>query len=368
MEFIAERIKSVDASGIRKIWQLASEMTDPVDFSIGQPDFGPSEEVKAAAISAIQQGDNGYTLTAGIEPLREKLVHQISDQFKWSNPAVIVTSGVSGAIQLAFMATINPGDEVIIPDPYFVIYKHMINMLGGKCVFADTYPDFQLRPDKIADLITEKSKLLVINSPSNPSGTVYSSDDLKAVAEIACRHNLLVVSDDIYCDFSYDGSPAHIADYYDNTIIMKGFSKAYGIPGWRLGYMALPEHLAGLFEKMAALQQYTFVCAPHPFQVAALSALESDISSHISDYRRKRDLIYMGLKDKFSLIRPAGAFYAFVPAPGGNATDFVTRAIKNNVLIIPGSIFSQRDTHFRISYATDDESIQKGIDRLCSIV
>ena len=367
MDYLAERIKCVDASGIRKIWQMAREMTDPVNFSIGEPDFGPSDEVKAAAIKAINEDKNGYTLTTGIDPLRNALAEQVSKQFNRPNPSVLVTSGVSGALQLAFMTLINPGDEVLIPDPYFVIYKHIINMLGGRCVFVDTYPDFHLDAEKVAEKITDKTKLMIINSPSNPSGSVYQDEELKAVAEVVRKHKLIVLSDDIYTDFSYDGPAANIANHYENTIVMGGFSKAYGVPGWRLGYMAVPEHLTELFDSMATLQQYTFVCAPHPFQVAALTALKSDISKHIEDYRRKRDLIYNGLKDSFGLIRPEGAFYAFVPAPNGNATEFVTKAIKNNVLVIPGSVFSEKDTHFRISYATDDELIKKGVERLCMI-
>ena len=367
MDFLSERIKAIDASGIRRIWQMASQMTDPVNFSIGEPDFNAPEQVKESAIQAIRENHNGYTLTTGIEPLRVALAEQITKQFHWPKPEVLITSGVSGAIQLAFMATINPGDEVLMPDPCFVIYRHMVNLLGGKCVYIDTYPDFQLDPQRIAEKITDKTKILVINSPSNPSGAVYSAEDLKAVADLAGKHSLLVISDDIYCDFSYDGPSASIAQFYENTVLMRGFSKAYGIPGWRLGYVAGGEHLAELFDRMTALQQYTFVCAPHPFQIAALTALKCDMSDQIDIYRRKRDLIYQGLNGVFDLVRPQGAFYAFVPAPGGNATEFVTAAIKNNVLIIPGSVFSERDSHFRISYATDDDSIRKGIDRLCRV-
>ena len=245
------------------------------------------------------------------------------------------------------------------------MYNQLLNMLDGRCVFVDTYPDFRLKADKIAEKITKKTKLLMINSPSNPSGVVYSAQELQAVAQVAREHNLLVISDEIYRQFSYDSAAASIADYYENTIILGGFSKSYGVPGWRLGYLAVPEHLSELFEYIATLQQYTFVCAPHPFQVAAVTAMTCDMSAKIADYRRKRDLIYDGLKDTFGLTKPGGAFYAFVPAPGGRASEFVAEAIKNNVLVIPGSVFSQRDSHFRISYATADQQIAKGIERLC---
>jgi len=367
MDYIAERVKCIDASGIRRVWQLAQQMTDPVNFSIGEPDFPAPEAVKDAAIRAIREDHNGYTLTTGIEPLCKAVAAKITEQFNWASPLVLITSGVSGALQLAFMSTINPGDEVLILDPHFVIYSHIVNMLGGKNVFVDTYPDFRPDAKKIAEKITDKTKMLVINSPANPSGKVYTPQELRDVAQIAAKHKLLVLSDEIYRDFSYDGPAASIGQYYENTLIMRGFSKAYGIPGWRMGYMALPEHQEQLFNRMVALQQYTFVCAPHPFQIAAVTALKCDISQQIDGYRRKRDMIYDGLKNTFDLVRPEGAFYAFVPAPGGIAGEFVTAAIKNNVLIIPGSVFSRQDSHFRISYTTDDDSIKKGIDRLCRL-
>ena len=367
MEYLAQKLKNIDASGIRRIWQMAATMTDPVDFSIGQPDFATPEPVKAAAIKAIREDHNTYTVTAGIEPLRRRLAEIIGDEIGWTNPEILVTAGLSGALQLVLMALLDPGDEVLIPDPYFVSYAHLTNFFGGKCIYVNTYPDFQLSPERLAQSITEKSKVLLLNSPANPTGVVYPTDQLKDIAEIARRHQLLVVSDEIYADFSYDAPADTIGHYYENTLILRGFSKAYAVPGWRLGYIAAPPHLTEMIDQMGTLQQYTFVCAPHPFQIAALTALDCDIRPHIDNYRRKRDLIYEGLKNHFDLARPMGAFYAFAAAPGRHATEFVAEAIKNNVLIIPGAIFSQRDTHFRVSYATDDASIRKGVDRLCRL-
>ncbi len=367
-DYIARRATTIDASGIRKIWQMAVKMTDPVDFSIGQPDFDAADEVKEAAVSAINEGRNGYTLTMGLPELREKIAADAAAKLGWSNPTAIVTCGVSGALNLALMAVLNPGDEVLIPDPYFVMYRHLTNLYDGKCVYVDTYPDFQLTAERLETKITAKCKVLMLNSPGNPSGQIMDTEQLRAVAELARKHNLLVLSDEIYDAFSYDKPAVSIAEFYENTIVMKGLSKTYGIPGWRLGYMVLPNHMSELAERMGALQQYTFVCAPHPFQVAAMVALDSDVSGQVNAYRHKRDLVYEGLKDKFGLAKPAGAFYAFVPAPGGDATGFVKKAIEKNVLVIPGSVFSECDTHFRISYATSDEQIQKGIERLCSLV
>jgi len=366
-DILADRTALIDASGIRKVFALADTLENPVNLSIGQPDFDVPEPLKDRAINAIRQGHNKYSMTAGDPELRERLTRSVEERFGWDEPPVLVTSGVSGALLLAFNALINPGDEVIIPDPYFVIYKHIINMLGGKCVFVDTYPDFQLPIDKIEDLITEKTKLIVINSPCNPTGTVYSRQQLEELARIASAKDLLVMTDEIYDKFSYDGPCPTIADYYPNVLLIKGFSKTFAMTGWRLAYAVVPNHLRDILEQMTKIQQYTFVCAPTPFQKAAIAALDYDVTPMVDAYRKKRDLVYEGLKDKFELSRPAGAFYAFVKAPGKSAADFVEKAIKNNLLIIPGNVFSEKDTHFRISYANSNEKIRQGLEILRKI-
>jgi len=363
-DIISKRAKLVDASGIRKVFALAAELKDPVDFSIGQPDFDVPEVLKEEAIKAIKAGQNKYSQTAGDSLLREKIAEQVKEEFGWSKPAVLVTSGVSGGLLLAFMALVNPGDEVIMPDPYFVMYKHLVNMLGGKCVFINSYPDFELPVEKIAERITDKTKLILLNSPCNPTGMVYTEQRIKALAEIAAENDVPVMTDEIYEKFCYDGRCASIATYYDKVLLLRGFSKPYAMTGWRLGYAAAGESLRDVVEEMTKIQQYTFVCAPTPFQKAAIAALDYDVSDFVDEYRNKRDLVYEGLKDKFELVKPGGAFYAFVKAPGGKGTEFVEKAIKNNVLIIPGNVFSEKDTYFRISYATSDEKIQKGVEIL----
>ncbi|MHC4748034.1 MAG: pyridoxal phosphate-dependent aminotransferase [Planctomycetota bacterium] len=364
-DILAHRTTKIDSSGIRKVFALAATLKDPINFSIGQPDFDVPEPLKQKAISAITAGSNKYSQTQGDELLRAKITERVKHQFAWSKPATIVTSGVSGALLLAFMALINPGDELIIPDPYFVIYKHVINMLGGKCVFVDSYPDFELPVEKIAAAITNKTKMIIVNSPCNPTGAVYSDEQLKALARIAAEKDILVMTDEIYERFCYDGECASIAKYHEKTLLLRGFSKSYGMPGWRLAYAAAGEPLRELIEQMTKIQQYTFVCAPTPFQKAAIAALDYDVSDLVAAYRKKRDLIYEGLKDKFELVKPAGAFYAFVKAPAGaSATEFVEKAIAKGVLIIPGSVFSEKDTHFRISYTTSDERIQQGVETL----
>jgi aspartate aminotransferase len=365
--YLADRTSAIDASGIRKVFALAATMKNPINFSIGQPDFDVPENIKLAAIHSIRAGQNRYSQTPGLPALREKIASAVTAEFGWDNPQTLVTSGVSGALQLMFMSLINPGDEVIIPDPYFVIYKHMVNLLGGKCVYVDSYPDFSLPVEGIEAAITDKTKLILLNSPANPTGAVYSDAECKAISEIARQNDIILMSDEIYRDFVYDDTYTSPALYYEKTLILRGFSKNCAMTGWRMGYVAAEETLAHLIEQMTKIQQYTFVCAPTPFQEAAIVAMDHDCSPYVADYSRKSDMIFDGLKDKFGLLKPAGAFYAFVPAPGGQATAFVEKAIKNNVLIIPGSVFSEKDTHFRISYATTDEMIEKGVDVLNSI-
>jgi aspartate aminotransferase/aminotransferase len=366
-KILSKRTDLIDASGIRKVFALAASLKNPVNFSIGQPDFDVPQELKDQAIKAIQQGQNKYSQTSGTDQLQSKIAQKLREEFSWENPDILVTSGVSGALLLAFMAMIDPGDEVIIPDPYFVIYKHVINLLGGKCVFVDSYPDFQLPVDGISEAITDRTKLIILNSPSNPTGVVYSEQQVKALAQVAEAKNIVVMTDEIYGQFCYDGKCPSIVHHYDKVLLLRGFSKAYAMTGWRLGYAAVTEPLKPLIEAMTKLQQYTFVCAPTPFQAAAAAAMDYDISDFVTAYAKKRDMIFDGLKGSFELVKPGGAFYAFVKAPEENATKFVEKAIANNLLIIPGNVFSEKNTHFRISYATTDEKIQQGIDILRSL-
>jgi aspartate aminotransferase len=367
-DIISDRAKLIDASGIRKAFALAGKLKNPINFSIGQPDFDTPQELKDEAIKAIEGGFNKYTPTAGIDELLEKVKQSVIKETGWTNPLVMITNGVSGGLFLVFASLINHGDEVIIIDPYFVVYKQIVKMLGGTGVFVDSYPDFDLPVEKIAKAITKKTKMIIINSPCNPTGAVYSQEKLKALAEIAARNGIVVLSDQIYDKFSYDAPCQGISKFYPDTVLLKGFGKAYGMTGWRLGYVAMQDKYKDLMEQMNKIQQYTFVCAPTPLQKAVVYALDYDVSGFIAEYKVKRDIIYNGLKDKFELNRPAGAFYAFVKAPAGGATKFVEKAISNNVIIIPGSVFSEKDTHFRISFATSNDKLRKGAEILSSIV
>lgn len=368
--FISQRAHGVDASGIRKVFDLAAKMKDPINLSIGLPDFDVPEIGKQAAINSINAGHNRYTQTQGIAPLRERLRADLSKEFDRDVGDVLITSGVSGALLLAILAVIDPGDECIFLDPYFVMYKHLLTMAGGKSVVVDSYPDFGFPAEKVEAAITPKTKMLILNSPSNPTGVVMTPDQIKSAVAIAKKHNLLILSDEIYEPFLYDivrGSQLYSPlSLYENTLVVRGFSKSHAMTGWRVGYAFGP---AEVVAQMTKLQQYTFVCAPSPFQEAALAALGTDMSPHVEAYRKKRDIVYSMLSKKFEIEKPGGAFYIFPKAPAGTpASAFVEKAIANNVLIIPGNVFSERDTHFRISYATTDEKLVRGCEILLWLV
>ncbi len=361
MSFLAERMRHIDASGIRKVFALAAKMTDPINLSIGQPDYDVEDLVKETAVGAIRDGFNSYTQTWGIEELREASAQYYSDKFGVTPPNVMITSGVSGGLFLALLATVNPGDEVLFADPYFVMYKHLVSLLGGRPVAINTYPDFKLTPEAVEAAVTDRSKLLIINAPSNPTGVTLGKDELAGLAAVARKHGLLVLTDEIYESLQYDEAPATLVGMYDQVILLNGFSKNAAMTGWRVGFAAGPDDV---IQAMNTLQQYTFVCAPSFAQKAAVTALRADMTAKVEAYRAKRDLVYDGLKDAFEVTRPGGAFYIFPKAPGGDGDAFVRTAIENNVLIIPGSVFSDRQSHFRISFAAPDETLRRGIEVL----
>ncbi len=369
-QFLSQRSQGVDASGIRKVFDLAAKMKDPINLSIGLPDFDVPQVAKQAAIEAINAGHNRYTQTQGIAPLRERLRKDLSAELGRDPGEVLITSGVSGGLFLAILSCIDPGDEAVFLDPYFVMYKHLLTLAGGKAAIVDSYPDFRFHADRVEQAITLRTKMLILNSPSNPTGVVMTAAEVQSAVDLAKKHDLLILSDEIYEPFLYQGaamqgglpSPARL---YDRTIVLRGFSKSHAMTGWRLGYAAGPEPI---ISQMTKLQQYTFVCAPSPLQYAALAALDVPMNDAVAAYGRKRDIVYERLSQKFEVVKPDGAFYIFPKAPVGHtASEFVTRAIENNVLIIPGNVFSEQDTHFRISYATTDEKLAQGCEILCSL-
>jgi aspartate aminotransferase/aminotransferase len=365
--WLADRTAKFDSSGIRKVFDLAAKMSNPINLSIGQPDFAVPDAIKEAAIAAIRADKNGYSVTQGVAPLREKLQQRVDAELGHADRRVLVTSGTSGALVLAILSLVNPGDEVIVFDPYFVMYPALVGMVGGTPVYVDTYPDFRIDPARVAAAITPRTKLILLNSPANPTGAVASEAEVRALAELAAKHNVALVSDEIYREFCYDAPLVSPTRWNDQSIVIDGFSKTYGVTGWRLGFVHGP---SAIIDKLTMLQQYTFVCAPHPLQFAALAAIDVDMSQHVAAYRHRRDMVVDGLVEAgYEIAKPGGAFYVFPKAPDGTTgSEFVTRAIANELLIIPGNVFSARDTHFRISYAASEATIEKGLRVLQKLV
>jgi aspartate aminotransferase/aminotransferase len=362
--WIAERMSHIDASGIRKVFDLAKTMKDPIDLSIGQPDFDVPDPIKEAAIAAIRSGPNGYTQTQGIAELREKLQADVDRRFHHADRQVVVTSGTSGGLAMAILTLVNPGEEVIVFDPYFVMYKHLVTLAGGTTVFVDTYADFCIDLENVKRAMTPRTKLVLVNSPGNPTGAVASAAELRGLAELCKERNVVLISDEVYRSFCFDAEFHSPAEWNEDVLVVDGFSKAYSMTGWRLGYIHGP---ARLMQEVAKLQQFTFVCAPHPVQRAGIVALAHDTSDFAAVYRSRRDRIVVALRERYEIAGAGGAFYLFPRVPRGTGSEFVASAIQRGLLIIPGNVFSRRDTHFRLSYAASDKVIDRGIEVLLDL-
>lgn len=360
--WIAKRTLAFDSSGIRKVFALAATLKNPINLSIGQPDFDVPESIKKACIQAIESGKNAYSPTQGIAPFQDRLQADIDKAFGHPDRKVFVSSGTSGGLVLSMLSLVDPGDEVIIFDPYFVMYVPLVQLVGGVPVLIDTYPDFRIDLDKVAAAITPRTKMILFNSPGNPTGVTASLEEVRGIAELAAEHNIALISDEIYSRFHFSGPMRSPAEFNPNTIVIDGFSKSHAMTGWRLGYVHGPSEV---ISTMIKLQQYSFVCAPTPMQWSALAAMDYDMTAHYQDYAKKRDRIVNGLKGYYEFTEPGGAFYIFPKAPKGmTGSAFVTKAIENELLVIPGNIFSQRDTHFRISFAASDATLDRGIEVL----
>ena len=369
---LSVRSRSIDSSGIRKVFDLGTKMQDPINLSIVQPDFPVSEAMKEAAIAAIRENKNGYTVTQGIPQLlaavRQRLEHDFGAGWSTTNEnlSAVITSGTSGGILLALMSLLDSGDEFISPDPYFVMYPQVGKLLSAHCVLCDTYPDFRMTAARVEPLITERTKAVLLNSPSNPCGTVLTTKEIAELVQLCERRGVLLISDEIYDEFCFSDarenglcpSPGRISN---NCLIIRGFGKTHGCTGWRLGYAAGP---TPLIQEMAKLQQSTFVCAPSPLQWGVVPSFQEDLSSVLKEYEGRRQMVLDAFSGVANVARPGGAFYAFVEVPPQlnlSASHFVEQAIAKRVLIIPGSVFSHRDTHFRLSFAASRPKLAEGL-------
>ncbi len=385
---ISDRANALDASGIRKVLDLAATMHNPINLSIGQPDFPVPDELKHAATDAINNNLNGYAMTTGVKPLLERCNKHLADDLAWpdaldpSSPiSTMVTSGTSAALFLMYQALLDtPDDEIIIPDPYFVAYGPMARFAGGTPVKCDSYPDFRMTAERIEPLINRNTKAVLLNSPANPTGVVLTQAECRDILDLCKARNILLVSDEIYDDFTFDDaredfptgrkcpSPCREPDAHNHTLLIRGFGKTFGCTGWRLGYIAGPTPLVNEIKK---LSQYSYVCVPTPLQYGVVPALDLDISDIIREYEARRDLVLEKLTPITRVPRPGGAFYAFVEIPehlNMTGTQVFEAAAQRNLILIPGKEFSDRDTHVRVSMAAPRDRLAQGLDILADIL
>lgn len=386
---LSDRTRALEPSGIRRISDLAARMPDALNLSIGQPDFPVPDRLKQAAIRAINADRNGYAVTVGVPELRESIAAWLRTDLGWettgpTDPATLVTVGTSGALLLAATALLGPGDEMIVGDPYFTLYPPLARLCEARAVVCDTYPDFRLTAARVEPLITPRTKFVLLTSPGNPSGVVCTDKDVAELLDLCRRRGVLLVSDEIYDEFTFSESktsrcardpararcpsPARVPGASEDVLIIRGFGKTYGATGWRLGYAAGPR---ALIEQMTKINQYTFVCAPTPLQVGIAEAFGIDMAPVVAEYERRRDMAMRKLSAVTELTLPGGAFYAFPRVPDRlkmTATRFVDRCIERKVLVIPGSAFSQRDTHIRVSLAASMDKLEKGLDVVCELM
>ncbi|MBI4244730.1 MAG: aminotransferase class I/II-fold pyridoxal phosphate-dependent enzyme [Planctomycetes bacterium] len=370
MPNFSERVKQFEVSGIRKMFELSQKIKNPIDFSLGQPDFDAPDSVKEEAVKAVRSGNNRYTVTAGIKELRDGIKEWWQRKYgvNTKDKEVIVTGGATGSILLSLLTIVNPGDEILIPDPYFVLYGHLVRICGGVPVYIDTYPNsFKVMPADLDKYCTSKTKAIILNNPINPTGVAYTESEIKLLASVVKTKNIFVISDEVYSSFMYDFEHTSFLRYCpENAILVSAFSKTHGVPGWRIGYaVADPQ----IITHMITFQQFTYVCANSVAQRACLKGLsDGAIETKIrNDYRVKRDLTCDILSKKFEFIRPQGAFYIFPKAPGGDADSFVQKALDKSVIVVPGKTASRKNSNFRISYAVDNNVLKDGLARLVQI-
>jgi aspartate/methionine/tyrosine aminotransferase len=359
---ISRRAAAFDSSGIRKAFDRAATITDPINLAIGQPDFGMPEAARDAAKAAIDAGRNGYTPTQGIPQLRDRLEAAVRVELAQPDRRLCVTSGSSGGLALSLMALLDPGDEVILFEPAFVMYRPLVEFLGGRVVAIDTAPSFRIDVDRVAAAIGPSTRAILLNTPANPTGAVADADTVRELARLADTRGVTIISDELYRSYCYDVPFASPAAHSERVVVIDGFSKSHAMTGWRVGWVHGPR---AIVDACTMLQQYTFVCAPQVGQWAALAALDAPMDAPLAACRRKRDRLVAALRGHYDFEAPGGAFYLYPKAPGGSGEAFVERAAADEKLIVvPGNVFGAADTHFRIAYTVDDRTLDRGIDAL----
>ncbi|QXE02056.1 aminotransferase [Terribacillus sp. DMT04] len=375
--FIAEHVDSLKPSGIRRFFDLASTMENVISLGVGEPDFVTPWNVIEASYHSLEQGYTAYTANAGLLELRQLIAEYLQSAYAVPYRAedqVIVTVGASQAIDIALRAILNPGDEVIIVEPCFVAYASAVTLAGGVPVSVGTQAanEFKLQPEELMNSITKRTKAIILCNPNNPTGTMLSREELLPIANLIQEHDLLVLSDEIYAELSYDDgyvSFASLPEMYERTILISGFSKSFAMTGWRLGYAAGP---AALIQAMTKIHQYTIMCAPTMAQYGAVEALRSgsaSVEQMKKSYRQRRNFVMTAFEDMGLMTnRPGGAFYIFpsIKETGLSSEEFAEALlIEEKVAVVPGSVFGESgEGYIRCSYATSMKQLTEAMKRI----
>ncbi|GIN85020.1 aminotransferase [Heyndrickxia sporothermodurans] len=376
-QFLSENVKTIKPSGIRRFFDLASQMENVISLGVGEPDFVTPWNFREASILSLEEGYTAYSPNAGLLELRQEISKYMQDRFhiKYSpEKEVIVTVGASEALDIALRAILNPGDEIIVVEPCFVSYVPIVELAGGKAVTVQALPehDFKIQPEQIEALITDKTKGIIMCSPNNPTGTVLNRNELEKLAKIAHTYNLLVFSDEIYAELSYDEpytSIASLSGMRERTIVMNGFSKAFAMTGWRLGFVCGPSEI---LQAMLKIHQYAIMCAPTMSQFAAIEALKNgydEMKKMVRSYHSRRNYLVEELNEMgLTCHLPGGAFYVFpnITSTGFSSEEFAEKLlIEEKVAVVPGSVFgSSGEGYVRCSYATSLEHLQEAMARI----
>ncbi|GAB1533637.1 MULTISPECIES: aminotransferase [Brevibacillus] len=374
---LSSTVQSLKPSGIRRFFDLAASMEGVISLGVGEPDFVTPWRMREASISSLERGHTAYTSNAGMLPLRVEIQKYLEERFSVSyhpETEILVTVGASEAIDIALRAILDPGDEVLVVEPCYVSYEPVIRLAGGVPVFLKTTMEnqFKLTPQELETHITERTKAIIFCYPNNPTGGTMTAEEWKTLLPIIEKHDLMVISDEIYAELTYGRmheSIAALPGMKDRTILISGFSKAFAMTGWRLGYVcASPDLLAGMLK----IHQYTMLCAPTMAQMAALEALRhgrSDMERMIESYRQRRNYVVDGFRHiGLTCHEPDGAFYAFpsVASTGLSSAEFAEKLLmEEKVAVVPGDVFGESGKgHIRCSYATSMEQLKKALERM----